>query len=167
VPQSLNNIQKVQVVSGTLPPPSGEETLDVEWSSGMASGAEVRVYATTDLASAHLDQAYQRIINDLPSQPGLRQVSMSFGGGEALTPPSQLQTDAQYFATMAGAGVTVFASSGDWGIFDPHHQTVTVNYPASDPSVTGVGGTTLYLNTATGAVNSETAWSWVDIMFFV
>jgi kumamolisin len=160
VPQSLNNIEKVQVVSGTLPPPSGEETLDVEWSSGMASAAKVRVYATTDLAFAHLDKAYQAIISDLPSQPGLRQVSISIAAGEALTPPSQLQTDAQYFASMAGAGVTVFAAAGDWGVFDPHYQTVTVNYPASDPSVTGVGGTNLYLNTATGAVGSETAWSW-------
>jgi kumamolisin len=160
VNQSLNNIEKVQVVSGTLPSPSGEETLDVEWSSGMASGAKVRVYATTDLASVHIDAAYQAIINDLPNQPALRQVSMSFGGGEALFPPSQLNTDANYFAVIAAAGVTAFASSGDTGIFDASYQTVTVNYPASDPNVTGVGGTSLYLNTSTGAVSNETAWSW-------
>ena len=48
ISQSLNNIEKVQVVPGTLPSPSGEETLDVEWSSGTAPGAKVRVYATTD-----------------------------------------------------------------------------------------------------------------------
>jgi hypothetical protein len=160
VPQSLNNIEKVQVVPGTLPSPSGEETLDVEWSSGMASGAKVRVYATTDLAFVHLDQAYQRIISDLPSQPGLRQISMSYGAGEVFVSSSQLQTDAQYYATMAGAGVTVFASSGDSGPFDPNYQAVTVQYPASDPSVTAVGGTSLSLNSSTGAVNSETAWSW-------
>src|SRR6516225_3925285 len=59
VPQSLNNIEKVQVVSGTLPNPSGEESLDVEWSSGIAPGAKVRIYATTDLALTHLDHAYQ------------------------------------------------------------------------------------------------------------
>jgi hypothetical protein len=160
VAQSLDNIEEVQVVSGTLPSPSGEETLDVEWSSGIASGAKVRVYATTDLTFAHLDRAYQAIINDLPNQPGLRQVSISIAAGEALTPASQLKADAQYFATMAGAGVTVFAAAGDWGVFDPNYQTVTVNYPASDPSVTGVGGTSLYLNTSTGAISSETAWSW-------
>jgi kumamolisin len=161
VNQSLNNIEKIQVVGGALPSPSGEETLDVEWSSGIASGAKVRVYATTDLYPTHLDQAYQAIINDLPSQPGLRQVSMSFAGGEANDfSQSQLQTDAQYFATMAAAGVTPFAASGDWGPFDPSETTVTVNYPASDPSVTGVGGTSLYLDASTGAVSNETAWSW-------
>ena len=159
--QSLNNIEKINVVGGTLPSPSGEETLDVEWSSGMAPGAKVRVYATTGLFNNQLDQAYQRIINDLPGQPGLRQVSMSYGLDEPDQPPGQMQTDAQYFATMAGAGVTVFASAGDSGCFDPSgHNTVTVQYPASDPSVTSVGGTSLYLNGSTGAVSSETAWSW-------
>jgi kumamolisin len=160
VPQSLNNIEKVQVVGGALPSPSGEETLDVEWSSGIASGAKVRVYATTDLAFVHLDKAFQAIISDLQSQPGLRQVSMSFGGGEVFIPQSQRNTDAAYFATMAGAGVTVFASSGDSGCLDPGYTTVTVEYPASDPSVTGVGGTSLYLDPSTGAVSNETAWSW-------
>jgi kumamolisin len=84
IAQSLSNIEEVQVVSGPLPIPSGEETLDVEWSSGMASGAKVRVYATTDLGFVHLDQAYQAIINDLPSQPSLHQISLSYGLGETL-----------------------------------------------------------------------------------
>jgi kumamolisin len=34
--QSLDDIEKIRAVSGTLPSPSGEETLDVEWSSVMA-----------------------------------------------------------------------------------------------------------------------------------
>src|SRR6202043_2805398 len=95
IAQSLNNIEEVQVVSGTLPSPSGEETLDVEWSSGMASGAKVRVYATTDLAFNHLDQAYQEIINELPSQPELHQISLSYGLGETYMPAGQAETDDQ------------------------------------------------------------------------
>ena len=163
VPQSLSNIEKVQVVSGTLPSPSGEETLDVEWSSGMAPGAKVRIYATTDLGWAHLDQAYQQIINDLPGQPGLRQVSLSYGAVEKYASLSQMQTDAQYFASMAGAGVSVFVSAGDSGSQDPYAPGVSVSYPASDPSVTSVGGTSLYLNGSGGAVSSETVWSWDPI----
>ncbi len=99
VAQSLNNIEEVQVVSGPLPSPSGEETLDVEWSSGMASGAKVRIYATTDLAFVDLDQAYQTIINELPSQPALHQISLSYGLGETYMPAGQMATDDQYFAT--------------------------------------------------------------------
>ncbi len=165
IPQSLNNIEEVQVVSGTLPRPSGEETLDVEWSSGMASGAKVRVYATTDLSSVHLDQAYQAILNDLPSQPALHQVSLSYGAGETYLSTDQMETDDQYFASLAGAGVTVFVSSGDGGsIPGPNGNrdssaAIQAESPASDPNVTAVGGTSLSLDPSTGAVASESAWS--------
>ena len=164
ISQSLNNIEEVQVVSGTLPSPSGEETLDVEWSSGMASGAKVRVYATTDLAFVDLDQAYQAIINELSSQPALHQISLSYGLGETYMPGGQMATDDQYFATLASAGVTVFVSSGDGGSspgqkgWEDNSGPVQVESPASDPYVTAVGGTSLYLNISTGAVSSESAW---------
>jgi kumamolisin len=169
IAQSLNNIEEVQVVAGTLPSPSGEETLDVEWSSGMASGAKVRVYATVDLGFAHVDQAYQTIINDLPSQPALHQVSLSYGLGETYESITQMETDAQYFASLAASGVTVFVSSGDGGsspgnspnvsAWEDNSGAVQVECPANDPNVTSVGGTSLYLNAATGAVGGEVAWS--------
>jgi kumamolisin len=164
ISQSLSNIEEAQVVSGTLPSPSGEETLDVEWSSGMASAAKVRVYATTDLAFVHLDQAYEAIINELPSQPALHQISLSYGLGETYMPAGQAETDDQYFATLAAAGITVFVSSGDGGSspgtngFEDNSGPVQAESPASDPNVTAVGGTSLYLNTSTGAVSSESAW---------
>lgn len=165
IAQSLNNIEEVQVVSGTLPSPSGEETLDVEWSSGMASGAKVRVYATTDLDFVHLDQAYQAILNDLPSQPALHQVSLSYGLGETYESSTQMQTDAQYFASLAAGGVTVFVSSGDGGStpglngWEDNSGPLQVECPANDPNVTSVGGTSLHTNSSTGAASSEVAWS--------
>ena len=163
VPQSPGNIEFVQVVSGTLPAPSGEETLDVEWSSAIASGAGVRVYATKDLSFTHIDQAYQRILSDLPGQPGLRQVSLSYGEGETYVSASQVATDDQYFAALANAGVTVFVSSGDGGSSPgpgghDHTGPVQAETPASDPHVTAVGGTSLYLDATSGSVTSETAW---------
>ena len=59
----------------------------------MAPGAEVRVYATTDLGFVHLDQAYEAILNDLPSQPTLHQVSLSYGLGETYESTTQMQTE--------------------------------------------------------------------------
>jgi kumamolisin len=162
--QSLGNIEEVQVVGGALPSPSGEETLDTEWSSSIAPGTKVRIYATTDLSFVHIDEAYGAIINDLPSQPSLRQVSLTYGLGELYEPVSQIQTDSQYFATLAAEGVTIFVSSGDGGATPgpngPGDNTgpLQVESPACDPSVTAVGGTTLYLNTSTGARVSESAW---------
>jgi kumamolisin len=163
VPQSLNNIEKVQVIAGPLPAPSGEETLDVSWSSGIASAAKIRIYATRSLAFAWLDQAYQQIVNDLPSQPTLHQVSMSFGLGETYESAGQMQTDSQFFATIAGQGVTIFVSTGDGGSSPRpdgnYGGPVQVEAPANDPSVTAVGGTTMTLNRSTGQVSTENAWS--------
>ena len=115
--QSLSNIQFIQTVSGSLPSPSGEESLDVEWASGLARGAHVRVYAATDLANADLDASYQQVYDDVINHPefGIHQMSMSYGEGENDATLSQVQTDGQYFAELTAAGVTVFASTGDEG----------------------------------------------------
>ncbi len=169
VSQSIGNIQFIQVVAGQLPEPSGEETLDVEWSSSIAPGARVRVYATTDFADADVDQAYQQIYDDVTNHPelGIHQMSMSYGQGESYTSNSQMETDDQYFAELATAGVTVFASSGDEGSTPGPDGTgdetgpVEAENPASDPNVTGVGGTTLVLN-GSNNVTSETVWNNAD-----
>jgi kumamolisin len=168
VSQSLSNIQEVQVVSGTLAAPAGEETLDTEWSSSIAPGAKVRIYATYDLGFAHLDQAYSQIYSDVsgttPAQPTLHQVSLSFGLGEIYNTTSQMQTDEQWFANLASAGVTVFVSSGDGGSNPTSSgnsggSTPTPESPASSYSVTAVGGTSITVNSTTGAEVTETVWS--------
>ena len=169
VSQSLSNIQKVQVVSGTLPAVDAETTLDTEWSSSIAPGANVRIYATLDLSSVHLDAAYSQIYSEVsgtsPSQPTLHQISMSYGGVEYYSSTTQMQTDEQYFASISAAGVTVFASSGDGGS-NPNPTTgqsggsvASPENPASSFSVTAVGGTSITVNATTGAETAETVWS--------
>ena len=160
VAQSLGNIVTINVDGGRLPQPSGEETLDVSWSSGLAPGAQILVYACGDLDN--VNDAYSRILDDLQdgSRPTLHQISMSYGAGEQTD-----ETDADIssvhamFTAMSAYGVSLFAASGDDGSNADEDNVVQVIYPASDPLVTGVGGTSLYLNSATGAVDSETAWS--------
>ena len=160
VGQSLANIESVPVAGGPSPDSqtadADEASLDVEWSSGIAPGAKIRVYGVPGLDYTSLDAAYAQIINEVASgaQPGLHQVSLSFGEGETLVPASQFQTDEQFFAELSAAGVTVFASSGDQG--SEPGGTIQVEAPASSTSVTGVGGTRLVLDATTGAVTSET-----------
>jgi kumamolisin len=166
VSQSISNIEFVQVVAGALAAPSGEETLDVEWASSMAPGAHVRVYAALDLANNDLDQAYQQVYDDVTNHPeyGIHQMSMSYGEGETYTTQSQVNTDDQYFAELAAAGVTIFASSGDGGATPgpkgggDKTGPVQVESPASDPNVTGVGGTTLQLDSNNNTA-SEVVWN--------
>jgi kumamolisin len=170
IPQSPGAITEVTVGAGPpASPDSGdleEITLDAEWSSSLAPGAAVRIYGTSD-SDQFGDMAFQQVIGDLPSQPQMRQLSVSYGNNEDQYPPGQIQTDSQYLATIAGSGVTIFFSSGDGGSRpDPSTggynsaDPLNVDYPASDPSVTGVGGTSLVATNPYGSSPdySETAW---------
>ncbi|MGA3008528.1 MAG: S53 family peptidase, partial [Opitutaceae bacterium] len=127
---------------------NAEETQDVEWASGMAPGAKIRLYQSLEPS-----QFVPAILSDLASNPGLRQASFSEGNSDFST-SSLLESDSQYYAALAAAGITFFASSGDWGQYSPHTgndltgAVIAVSYPASDPCVTAVGGTTLQFQSA-------------------
>ncbi len=154
----------IQAVSGTLAAPSGEETLDTEWSSSIAPQANVRVYATQSLSFSDIDEGYAQVYSDVINSPSLaiNQMSMSFGAAEYYVSASQLATDDQYFAELAAAGVTIFASSGDVGATptsseNPGGHHLTPETPSSDPNVTGVGGTSLTVD-SNGNESSEVVW---------
>ena len=79
---NLSQIEEINVKGGQLPGQEGEETLDVEWASGIAPGADVRVYASGSLQFVDLDSALDAIIADLPTQPAMHQLSISLGLGK-------------------------------------------------------------------------------------
>jgi len=100
-------------------------------------------------------------------------ISLSFGEWEDLfyctsatygcSPPNSaglmLGYD-QIFQQAAAEGISVFASSGDYGSLDPYYGTVSASSPATDPWVTGVGGTTLQASfSPTSISRTEPAWS--------
>ncbi len=158
-------IEKINVKSGPLPVPEGEESLDAEWASGIAPDAVIRIYATGSLQFVDLDRALDRIIADLSSQPGLKQLSVSLGLGETYLggPRGEVATEHNKFLRLAAAGVNVFVSSGDAGSNPDatgHSSTgpTQAEYASSDPCVIGVGGTSLSL-AANGTVASETGWT--------
>src|SRR5262245_36699022 len=162
---TIKQIEKINVKGGTLPPQEGEETLDVEWASGIAQGAKVRIYATGSLQFVDLDLALDRILADLPTHPEMRQLSISLGLGETFMggPQGEVATQHQKFLRLAAAGVNVFVSSGDAGSNpdDTGHSSngpLQAEYEASDTCVVAVGGTSLTLK-ASGQVADETAWT--------
>ena len=160
---TTQRVTKINVKGGALPPPEGEETLDAEWASGVAPGAKVRIYASGSLSFVDLDRALDRIIADLPSQPGMRQLSISLGLGETFMSPGEVVTQHQKFLRLAAAGVNVFVSSGDAGS-NPSASGHSSNgplqaeYESSDINVIGVGGTRLTL-APNGTVAAETGWA--------
>jgi kumamolisin len=165
VKTSATRVVKVNVTGAHLPAPSGEETLDVEWSSSIAPAATVRVYATGSLSFVDLDKGLDQILTDASSDKTMRQVSISLGLGETYFGGAggEVATQHQKFLKLAAIGVNVFVSTGDAG--SNPDQTghgsdgpLQAEYESSDPCVVAVGGTSLQLN-ASGAVASETGWS--------
>jgi kumamolisin len=160
---TLANIEKINVGGGPLPAPTGEETLDASWSSGIAPDAKVRIYASGALTFVALDKVLDQIIDDIANQPGMRQVSISLGLGESFMSPGEVQSEHTKFLHLAASGINVFVSSGDAGSNPDNtgHNPIgplQAEYQASDPAVIGVGGTSLRLD-ATGQVSSETGWT--------
>jgi kumamolisin len=165
---TTKQVEKINVKNVLLPPLEGEETRDVEWTTGIAPGATVRVYASGSLNFVDLDRALDRIIADLPSQPGMRQLSISLGLGETFmgspgTPSGEVASQHLKFLKLAAAGVNVFVSTGDAGS-NPDETghggdgPLQAEFQSSDPMVVAVGGTVLHLDTATGKVFSEAGW---------
>jgi kumamolisin len=159
-----SQIQMINVNSATLPPPSGEETLDASWASGIAPGAKVKIYASGTLRFVDLDKALNRILADSQVDPSLRQVSISLGLGETYMggPNGEVRTQHMKYLQLSARGVNVFVSSGDAGSnpdSSGHSSTgpTQAEYASSDTSVIGVGGTSLKLK-ANGDVASETGW---------
>jgi kumamolisin len=164
LPDDPGRIAEINVRGGQLPVPEGEETLDAEWASGIAPGAKVRIYASGTLALVALDRALDRIIADLPANPGMRQLSISLGLGELFvgSATGEVATQHDKFLRLAAAGVNVFVSSGDAGSNpdETGHGSggpLQAEWESSDPAVIGVGGTSLRIH-ADGTVASERGW---------
>ena len=136
--------------------PSGtydeEATLDIEEAAALAPGASIEVYQGPDNASGPID-VYQRIADDNTATI----VSTSWGTCEA-DPQGDPQAEQPIFEQMAAQGQTLVAAAGDDGSSDCHgitNNAATVDDPASQPYVTGVGGLTV----TNISPLSETVWN--------
>jgi hypothetical protein len=145
-----NNPQLILAAGSPDPGPNGvqsgdcdEAYLDVEWSGGVASGATIDYIYATDVFFAVQYAVTQNTASIL---------TMSFGGCEQNVGSSGVSAAFESLAQQANAqGITWIASSGDSGAAacDAAFSTtaneasngLSVNFPASIPEVTAVGGT--------------------------
>jgi subtilase family serine protease len=131
-----------------------ETSLDVEWAHAMAPGATIDLVVALSSSLGSIFDAISFVATSLPNESVL---SMSFGQAESLYPTTGSFTIAsfhQLFTTMTSHGTTPVASSGDSGA----SSCCNIQYPASDPLVLAVGGTSLTLNPDASYVG-ESAWS--------
>ena len=133
-----------------------EVSVDVETAHAIAPGANILLVATPTAETlgvqgfAQMMNAEQYVVDHHLAQV----ISQSFGSAEEAFGSSQsLQSLRHAFISAAQNGVTVLASSGDTGTANNMKQPTgkggstipypTVVWPASDPLVTSVGGTSL------------------------
>jgi subtilase family serine protease len=167
-------ISVVKIDGGTpFDPNSGasvEANLDVQQSGGMAPKAHIIVYDMKDLSDQDIFDAYSTAID----QNKVDVVNSSFGecelfftaaynGGQSFT--SILQAEHNLYLQAAAQGITFDASSGDDGGLQCISKSYAVqgkagkfivggNAPATDPEVTGVGGTNLVTTFKKGTLDS-------------
>ena len=145
---------------------SVEVSLDVEWAHSIAPKANI-LLVTVPTAETLGVQGFPLMMNAEQQivDQGLAQViSQSFASAEdAFGSTASLLNLRHAYVSAAAKGVTVLGSSGDNGTANTTKQPVgqggalipypTVEWPASDPLVTGVGGT--YLCTDPNATSAR------------
>jgi subtilase family serine protease len=149
-----------------------EASLDVQMELGGAPGAHVMLYEIPALSDDGIIDGYTRIIHDnlvdaVSSSFGEceRAYTAAYNDGTDYTPI--LAQEHELFEQGNAQGITFLASSGDaaakqcpslsyfqggTGTFQPGAAS-----PATDPNVTGVGGTNLVTSTTAGSLNSAYA----------
>jgi subtilase family serine protease len=156
--------------NGTMVNWAGETTLDVEYAHAIAPGANI-VLAETPVAETEGVTGFPQIVQAeeyvLNHYPNVDVISQSFGATEQTFPYGQDSVDNLRSAYLEAYSrhVTVLASSGDSGATDDELNGTTlythpvVEWPASDPLVTGVGGTQLHLDANGNQTSPASAWN--------
>lgn len=135
-----------------------EVCMDIELMNAIAPGASrILVYEGPNTDRGVLD-VYSRIASENRAST----VSSSWGLSEYDTGPSFARLESQFFMQMAAQGQSFYAASGDSGAYDAQSPSGTpvlsVDDPAGQPYVTGVGGTRLNLGSGQ-SYGSEIVWN--------
>jgi subtilase family serine protease len=149
---------------------ASETTLDVEWAHAIAPGAGIVLLTSPVNETQGVEgmAQFDTLLNYALDHHLGQIISQSFGATEnTLFNPDGEQIFKSFEATYrraAAMGVTVLASAGDFGSSNAegdlttYYPFPTVNFPASSPLVTAVGGTSLHLDT-NGNYQSESVWN--------
>jgi len=148
--------------TGNDPSSTVEAELDVEDLVGLAPQVHLVVYEGTDSGDGVSGNAAYDTYATAVNADAVRVLSTSWGGCEPSVGAGAAQAEDVLFEQAALQGQTVVAAAGDGGSEDCYGTTrgaggtsLAVDDPASQPYVTGVGGTTLDV----GGSPAESVWN--------
>lgn len=140
----------------------GEAALDIEVLAGLAPGAKILVYSGPNASSGAAGSGPYDTYAAIIAQNRAKVISTSWGVCERLEGSADAGAESTLFQEAAVQGQSILAASGDNGSTDCTNALgaptapAAVDDPASQPGVTGVGGTTL---SALGPPPAESVWN--------
>lgn len=138
---------------GTPEKPQGETALDLEIIHEVAPNAKLVIYLSA-ADFGHGDRAFDQMVTDHLGSI----ISESLGACEPDTPSGHRNTYAAIQDRAAAEGMSHFVASGDSGAYTcGEDQDPAGSFPATLPSVTAVGGTTVF-ESVQGIYFKERAW---------
>ena len=133
---------------------SGEAALDIETVLATAPDSKITIYSAPNQYGYY---AYQGMATDNTAKT----LTTSWGSCDAAVPASYAQAEATLFQQMAAQGQDLYAAAGDTGSEGCERMNgstaLSPGDPASQPFVTGVGGTRLQDTAPTESVWNDTA----------
>ncbi len=166
---------KVPVASRSERGADEEVDLDQETILATDPSADQRAYFNPNNSAAGYAEDIGQVVSDVTQgpdaadggDPKIVALSTSWGSCEDefdfAFAGETIKAVENVLKSLTAAGVTVFAASGDSGVYDcgnsPTSTKIAVDYPASSPEVIGVGGTRLR---PTGPRAPNTGANWVD-----
>ncbi|MEA2213673.1 MAG: hypothetical protein QOF83_3621 [Solirubrobacteraceae bacterium] len=141
---------------------SGEAALDIENVLGYAPGAQLLVYQGPNSNSGAPGSGPYDVFSAIVNQDRAQVISVSWGECEAALGAASAQAENALFEQATVQGQTIVAAGGDSGAQDCQaagsvpQPAPGVDDPASQPFVTGVGGTTL---SSLGPRPTEQVWN--------
>ncbi len=149
-PINLNISTPKGAITSTNSGWASETAIDVEWSHAMAPGAKIDLVLSPDDGQILLDSVEYAVSHRLGNV-----ISLSWGEPESKMTTSELASLNSIYKQAAEENITVVAASGDNGANDGT-SAPTVNFPAADPYVLGIGGTKL--SESSDGKYTQTAW---------
>jgi subtilase family serine protease len=133
---------------------AGEQALDVQASHTVAPAASIRYYAAKDCFSLY------SALNAAVSENKVSVISNSWGynGGESTVPPATRQQIDAIGIQAAIQGQSIIVSSGDAGDNSGVAGKPSPAFPASNPWVTAVGGTSVAVDSSNRKL-FDTGWT--------
>ena len=131
---------------------NGEVQADIEIAGAVAPGAHIVLYFTPNTNQGYLD-GIQAAISDNANRISV--LATTWGAPESSWTPQFMQSMNAAFQAAKARNITVLAASGDNGTSDGTNGPA-VDFPASSPWVTAVGGT--HLHAGTSGLELEFPW---------